>query len=407
MSHNISYSKNRKCLYFLIFLSFLLSMNLWIGWGGKLGRLNMIIGLLSFLIIVKSKIRLKFTKINLFTFFLLVVADFSYGYQADIFILFHFLPYFIIICLSDIDKVKCLNYITKWYGYLMIPSLIIYAATLVLDLPHLGFQDYYTAANNMVDAEYGHCKNYIFYMKSSVYGMRFNGPFLEPGHLGMISAFLLFVNRFNFRKKGMWGILLSLLCSLSLAGYVLFFISFLMNAYYQNKIKIMYLFGYSFLFLFLYMFGLYYNNGDNLLYNEILSRLEYDPEKGFTGNNRVTNTVDIYYAALWLDFHTLLWGYPKDMMDWLMENGARGTGFYMSMCIHGLIGTVLSVLFYFVYVMMSKIKKYALLCLIFVLLMFWQRNYPLWSSWIICFIYGITSERYKQLQQHYNIRNIE
>lgn len=379
-------------------------MNLWIGWEGKLGRLNMIVGLLSLIIIIKNHIHLNYSKINLVTFSLLVVADLFYGYQADVFILFHFLPYFIIICLSDIDKVRCLNYITKWYGYLMIPSLIIYVITLIIDLPYLGFQDYYEAS--IIDGGYGHCKNYIFYMKSDVYGIRFNGPFLEPGHLGMISAFLLFVNRFDFRKKGMWDILLALLCSLSLAGYVLFFISFLMYAYYQSKITIKHLIGYLFVFLLIYMFGIYYNNGDNLLYNEILSRLEFDSEKGFTGNNRVTDTVDIYYAALWLDLHTLLWGYSKDTMDWLMENGAKGTGFYMSMCMYGLIGTVLAVLFYFVYAVMSKTKKYAILCLVFVLLMFWQRNYPLWSSWIICFIYGITSEKFNGLQQIKTIRNV-
>ena len=147
------------------------------------------------------------------------------------------------------------------------------------------------------------------------------------------------------------------------------------------------------------MFGIYYNNGDNLLYNEIFSRLEFDKEKGFTGNNRVSDMVDIYYVALWLDTHTLLWGYPKNTMDWLMENGAKGTGFFMSMCMYGRVGTILSVLFYVVYAIMCKTKKYAILCLVFVLLMFWQRSYPLWSSWIICFIYGITSEKLKWLQQ--------
>lgn len=397
MSYNTLYSKGKQYLYFLIFLSFLLSMNLWIGWGGKLGKLNMVIGLLGIIIVVKHHIHLSYSKINLVTFFLLVVADLFYGYQADIFILFHFLPYFIIICLPDKDKVRCLDYITKWYGYLMIPSLIIYVATLVIDLPHFGFQNYY--GPGMIGSEYGHCKNYIFYMKSSVYDIRFNGPFLEPGHLGMMSAFLLFVNGFDFRKKGMWGILLAMLCSLSLAGYVLFFISFLMHAYYQNKITIKHLLGYLGFFILIYMFGIYYNNGDNLLYNEIFSRLEFDKEKGFTGNNRVSDMVDIYYVALWLDTHTLLWGYPKNTMDWLMENGARGTGFFMSMCMYGLVGTILSVLFYVVYAIMCKTKKYAILCLVFVLLMFWQRSYPLWSSWIICFIYGITSEKLKWLQQ--------
>ena len=33
---------------------------------------------------------------------------------------------------------------------------------------------------------------------------RFSGSFLEPGHLGTMCVFLLYINRFNLRKKVIW-----------------------------------------------------------------------------------------------------------------------------------------------------------------------------------------------------------
>lgn len=386
----------RKILYTLILLSFLLSMRLWIGWEGRAYKLNMFIGLFALLIMLIKHIPFSISKQNFITFIFIVIAHFFCGYEPTSYTPFYFLPYFVIICLNDQDKILALNFITKWYGYLMIPSLIVYGLVSIIDLPNFGYQ-HASEADWAVANDYGVCKNYIFYMQSKFgdYSTRFNGPFLEPGHLGMISAFLILANQFNFKKKGMWPILMALLFTLSLAGYALLIIGFLINIYYTGKIKAKYLFLCLLLLIIIYFGGKYYNGGDNILYEKIFSRLEYDQEKGLAGNNRVFGMIDIYYAALWADIDKLLWGYPKETMDWLADNGSRGTGYIMSMCRYGLVGTILSVIFYFLYAVMNKYKKYAFCCLIFVLFMFWQRNNPFWTSWIICFIYGITNEKCK------------
>lgn len=391
--YSIGVEKHRILLYFLLFLSFLLSMNIWIGWEERGHRLNLIVGLLAFLLMIFNRVKFSFTRTNIIVFFLIVLGRFFYGYEPSIFLPFHFLSYFLIICLNDQDKVRCLEFVTKWFGYLMLPSLIVYALVSFIDLPYFGIQ-HASDADWAADSGYGICKNYIFYMRSEFgdYTERFNGPFLEPGHLGMMSAFLLFVNQFDFRRKGMWLILLALIFTFSLSGYVLLFFGFLFTAYYKGKITAKHILLYSLLFFIVYLFGMYYNGGDNILYEKIFSRLEYDKEKGFAGNNRVFGLIDVYYAALWNDMDTLLWGYPKETMEWLADTGSRGTGYVMSMCIYGLVGTCLSMLFYFVYSFTNKNKKYAILCLLFVCLMFWQRCYPFWTSWIICFFYGITME---------------
>lgn len=386
----------RKLLYFLIFFSFLLSMRIWLGWEDRAYRLNMFIGIFALFLMLFKRIAFSFTRINIITFLVLVIAHFFCGYKTSLFTPLYFLPYLVIICLNDIDKIRCLDYITQWYGYLMIPSIIVYALVSFVDLPYFGIQHASNADWAQVSG-YGICKNYIFYMKSEFgdYATRFNGPFLEPGHVGMISAFLLFVNHFNFNKKGMWYILIALLLTLSLAGYALLLIGFSLFLYYKHMIKTEYVILCFFLLFSFYLSAIYYNGGDNIINEKILSRLQYDEEKGFVGNNRVFGLIDIYYAALWTDTHTLLWGYPPKIIEWLSDNNSRGTGYIMSMCMHGLVGTSLSVLCYFVYAYMNKYKRYAVLCVFFVLFMFWQRCYPFWSSWIICFIYGIVYEKFR------------
>lgn len=105
--------------------------------------------------------------------------------------------------MNDRDKVYLLEYITKWYGYLMIPSLIVYALVSTVGLPHLGYQQA-SDTSWALDSGYGVCKNYIFYMQSTFgdYVERFNGPFLEPGHLGMISALLILSINLILAEKG-------------------------------------------------------------------------------------------------------------------------------------------------------------------------------------------------------------
>jgi hypothetical protein len=139
------------------------------------------------------------------------------------------------------------------------------------------------------------------------------------------------------------------------------------------------------------MVGILYNNGDNFFNKLILSRLEYDEEKGFSGNNRVFGMIEMYYVAMFNDIHTLLFGYDTETIEYLIWNNSRGTGYIMCMVSHGLIGTIAGILFYIAYSFNAKIKKSALMFLIFVFMLYWQRTYPFWFSWIICFVFGISN----------------
>lgn len=385
----------RRKVYFLLFLSFLLSMKLWLGWEGRLKYVDMLIVVSLIFLIRVGRIKLDFTLRNVGMCLAILMAHLltsAFNLVGLLyFVCFQVPLYVVIVCLEDFDKIRCLGYITKCFGYLMIPSVMVYCLWLLVDIPHLGIQRAYLNDWAILKG-YGVCENYLFFMHGINSSFRFNGPFLEPGHLGMIAAFLLFVNKFNFRQKGMWMILLALALTLSLAGYVLAFIAFGMIYFYRGKIRLGTLvFGISVICA-VYLFAQFYNGGENVIYEKIFSRLEPDEDKGIAGNNRVFGQIDLYFATLWFDRHTMLWGYPQEEMEYLADTGSRGTGFIMWMCSHGVIGTCAVAFIYVLYYLYSVAKRFAILCLTFVALMFFQRSYPFWTSWIICYVYGIVAE---------------
>lgn len=395
----------KKVIYFLLFLSFLISMKFWLGWEERARYIQLMICALLFFLVKTANIQLNFSAQNVGMFITIVLAHILTGYEWGYGSGIYFLLYLLIICLNDSDKIGCLKFITKWYGYLLVPGLIVYILLSFINLPSFGIQR--ANLNPWAIAEgYGVCDNYIFYMSSTYYEGRFNGPFLEPGHVGMISAFLLLVNKFDFKRKGMWQIFVALFFTLSLAGYMLAFISLVMILVYRKKIKPWMLMLYAAILLAICCFGLFYNNGDNIFYERILSRLEPDEDKGIAGNNRVFGQIELYFLTMWNDLHTMLWGYSKETMEVLAETGSRGTGFTMWMCSHGLIGTIAVLAIYIFYYIRSKAKSFARICLIFIGLMFWQRSYPFWTSWIICYVYGIVAEEnYLQRLKGYESRN--
>ena len=391
MRNNISIG--RKILYFLIYLSFLISMKFWIGWEGRDMYLNWFIGIFSFIIILQNNIKLDFSFTNILLVLCVLLTQLYTGSRFGMWYILGFLPYVTIICLNDKDKIRCWEFITKWYGYLMIPSLIVFILCGIVELPSFGIQNA-VAADWAEESGYGKCKNYIFYMQSQFdnYGLRFNGPFLEPGHLGMMGAFLLFGNNFNFKKKGMIPILIAVCFTLSLAGYMLTLIGLVMILFYRKKIRAKHMLICVLGLLGIYNFGVYFNDGDNLINEMILSRLEFDSETGFKGNNRVFGLTEIYYLGLYNDMKLLLYGYPHHIMEWLNENGSRGSGYMVYMCWNGLIGVIIASLLYIIVIFKTKARFFAILSFIFVGFMFWQRCYPMWTSWIICYIYSIVTE---------------
>lgn len=383
----------RKSLYFFLFISFLCSMNIWFAWN-KAGRyVSFALAILIVACVIFGRIRLELTFRNLVSFLLLAIAylmyNFTYNSIKSLLILATTLmTFWVIISLNVKDKYDCLNFITTAFVVLMIPSLVLWLVNWFVPLPSFG--------TVRIDNTYQHYRpytNHLIFVKSSMlsYGYRFNGPFLEPGHLGMMSAFLLYANKYNFKDKRLIGIIVVLLFSLSLAGYVLAAIGYCFNKFVTDKRFILRVAGVIIVIIPIYFFSLTYNGGHNFLNERIIERLQYDEDKGFSGNNRVFGQIEDYYRFLLKSGKHFWTGYDKKTMKWLAESQeSRGTGYVMFVVTNGFLGLIITSLFYIYYAASSKCKKYALLYFIYVCFVFWQRCYPFWTSWLICYVWGIS-----------------
>lgn len=292
---------------------------------------------------------------------------------------FYYLPAIILFILPTRMKEETLGFVTKWFGIIMSISLSIFFLTKITTLPALGT---FQLTDNTFYPPY---KNYLFFIQSSnildsiIY--RFNGPFLEPGHLSVVSSILLFANRYNF--KGNKWLYISLACvifSLSLAGYIITLLGYMMLTLRNFKVVI-----YSAVALLAsYIFVTEIWNGGNNVANElIVARLAYDAEKGIVGNNRTTESTDAYFESKWESggLWTGVGSIDKD-------TSIVGAGYKIYFLRFGIISAILVLCFYWNLVPKHYDKRFVYSFVIILILTFIQRAYPWWYSWLLCFTLG-------------------
>jgi len=170
-----------------------------------------------YFIIYKPKLKLNNNRLVVIFFYLLFVV-----YASNLNIV-KAIPVIIFFCCSEETIEDIFTSITRWFSWILIPSLLLFVLLLFQDItPPLGYISYDAILDGKeIETAYSEYANYLLLIKGVFYDIRFNSIFLEPGHLGMISSFMLFANGYNFKKKECWVILFAIILSLSLAGYVL------------------------------------------------------------------------------------------------------------------------------------------------------------------------------------------
>ena len=379
-------------LYFCFFLLFINSMGCWIGWNGRKVYINIVVSFVIVFLLSSHHVRYNFNKRNIIAFLLLIISYIWSAGGLSHGVVIAILPTYLILFQNEKFKEDCLRKIFKWFALLMIPSIIVFAVVETVGLSSFDTLTVFPSEDHIQGAWYQYRRNYLFYTpytKDYMAWNRFLGPFTEPGHLGTMLAFLLFVDGFNFKNKYTWINLLALVLTISLAGYILAFVGFLFDRYTKRKVSIWLISSLCFIILSISVYANYYRNGDNVVNEKIVSRLEFDDEKGITGNHRVSDEVDLYFLTMFTDTKTLMQGYDKKAVEYLYYTGG-GTGIKWWMVCHGFIGVISVLAFYFVFCVFSKSRKYCLLYFVFLFLMFMQRSYPYWFAWIICYVYGIS-----------------
>lgn len=296
-----------------------------------------------------------------------------------------FLPAIYLYILDKKHQEDLVYSVTKWTSIMLGISILLYIGSFV-GLPPFGT---FKVPDNDFYTPYA---NYFFYIKNDMYGgnlmgARFNGPFLEPGHLAIICVMLLYANRYRMKEnKYLWILVASALLSLSLAGYILIAlgIMFVKMRNFRNAIIIASVVGLAY-------FGVTYiwNEGDNVVNNLILSRLEMDDKKGIKGNNRTNRATDKMFSW-YVDSGKVWTGMGNKKVN---SDKMYGAGYKIFLLRNSLLFLLAIAAFYILLINPKANKRYAWSFLILIALCFIQRGYPAWFSWLLPYTAGIGMTR--------------
>ncbi len=253
------------------------------------------------------------------------------------------------------------------------------------------------------DPYYTHEVFYLFNLNFSPDQIvpRFAGVFLEPGHLGTMCIFLLYINKFKLKSVGNITLLLGALLSLSLAAYGLLVIAF--SIYLINIKKVFWLFIFGILFGFGWVISANYLNGDNIMYQFIYHRFEFENGE-MVGNNRTSSYFDSEYSK-YCSTERVITGMGQDAFG--SEKNASNNitigcaGYKRYFFIRGIIGSMLTILFLIGYYWMYR-SKYSFGFLIVYIIANFIRDYPLKPIWLFLFIMAIPILTYQSKKNNTN-----
>lgn len=372
----------KELLKFSLLLCILKSMNYWMLWYTNTRIIYLFTLLLIVICVSQKKIEWK-RKINGnyiigFVFFALFAILQNYTVLANKTSLLSYSNTFLLLGIfyavlrfGNSFKDEFICFLEKAMVFLLVPALIVFFANFFISLPYIPT----IYMDSFGNEPYGLLKNYIFLIHHAeaiadlASFPRFCGPFLEPGQLATFLSFLLLLLKFDFSKKSRYVLLVALLVSFSLAGYVLA----LMGVVLVKSHKMKKFLPLVCLLVVAYFVGANYNNGDNLLNKYILVRLEYDEEKGITGNDRSSGITDrIFEEELMSSTTHMLFGLPH-----YRGEAIGGSGYKTYLVKYGVFNLLFLLVAYLVISSSARNKREMLIFFVLLIASFLQRATPL------------------------------
>lgn len=374
MSKRIPFSN--ISVIFAVFLA-LISVNPWFVWGhSHVGRAL----ILGFILCRTCLTTVKVHKSQLLPLLLcIILCLYLYFLHAatisDMFstIITRMLPLLLFLLFSNTEKANFIKWLTNLFSTISIVSLVFFL------LWHLGFSLGYSTLNH-ADGFYNSFYNYYFFIISGDLGLftRFQSVFTEPGHLGFVSALLLYINKYDLKKWQVWSLIISLLWSLSLAAYVLLIAGFVIYIWSTSKNTTKVIFRLTAaLFACIFIVNIYYqDNRDSVFSQLIIERLQLNSDGSLAGDNRNTKDFMQYYNEFTTTLNSIV-GLGAKEYSMLQFNG--GNSSYRCFVLeYGYLGLVLLMLFGMSNIRPGNSKQYwglfFLYCLSFI-----QRPYALWE----------------------------
>lgn len=370
---------SRISLYLVSFIM-LCSMKPWFVWDNPAILYILIVFFILTRLPFARRINKKHCVLLILCFILYTVVDVPHINDAKRFVEYifrHFICTSLVILLLSEEKASLVKIFINFYAGVLLFSTIIYVLV-ILGMPIYSYQ----VSINDPYYSWGFSNSLFLILPITSFPFpRFQSIFLEPGHLGMISSLMLYMIRYNMRSWQGIIIFLSSLLSMSLAAYMLLFLGMVIyKLSFGNLLKTI-----TFLLMILMTCTMAYNFFPNSYFSQaILLRLEYDEDKGFKGNNRISEDFEYYYNHKFYKTEHVLLGIGGDNISTISGEGGNSS-YKVFIVQYGILGLVVLSVFFFVIVWYSKSSFVRGLLLLYVA-SFWQRPYALWEVELFLFI---------------------
>ena len=298
-------------------------------------------------------------------------------------------------CMFRIDKEiaeKSLTKICKVFaGFLIISILFFFLHFIGVNLPNVSVER----------GNYSYTNFFFFLLDDrelwNILIPRFNSVFLEPGHMGTTIIMLLATQIGKWKKWYNVVLFVALLMSFSLAAYCLgVMLLFLRLWMLRRKIVLKILGLVSFLGV-IVGGSFVYNDGDNMLNNLIVMRLEVsDTGDDFKGNNRVSEDFEKEFESF-LGSSDVLFGREMDYEGW------GNSGYRVYIYDYGMAGFALFLLFYFFAFRTGRDIRAITTAFVLAMTNFWIRGYPMLFAFVFpYFIISQMNQKIDTLKEHDN-----
>lgn len=275
-------------------------------------------------------------------------------------------------------QIDLFEWLSKWYAILLLASFIWWILWKIgVPLPHSDVRlDWFYN-------KYGFLKQNYFLFQNDVNlspwfkelpNYRFNGFFLEPGHMGTITSFFLYINKFDFKKWICKVYIIIILASLSAAAFALTVIGYCFYRYNKDGIKVIMTFLGLFLLIFLVS---RYNEGNNIVNNIVFEK--FTRESGAIDGRFSTATNDLFDQAI--QDGSIIFG--KGAAAQLKESA----GYKVFLLMNGLFGAVITLMAYW-FIQRIYLSRLGLLLFVLMIISFIQRVYCFWDAFLDPYILG-------------------
>lgn len=366
-----------SCLnVFILILIVLSSSSIWFFWSAPNSLLLYLMFIISQLLYLRNK---NFKTISVSPVVIILWFLFIYWYafikNTDIKAAFGFtlmqLPLLLLLLMDYRSKLKFLRYTITIFGFIIGISIIWYILFILgIELPNFDIQ-------HPDDYRSYRCF-YGFVMFKDLNAFRFCSVFKEPGHLGTFCALFLYIEKYDFKNWKCIVFLIAILFSLSLSGYVLLVIGWIIYRLAEKKSLRPLIVGiFTAGILTIIVDRVVTINGEGIVSIMILDRTKINKEKGIEGNSRTSEKFDNFYKSVSLIDLILGLNGTNNVRYNSIINSDGNNGYKYVILSNGIIGFLLIIILFFMIVKTTPSRLgYGMFWLY--LLSYLQRVYLLW-----------------------------